>query len=35
MTKEEQEAMVKNYEEQLAQLDSAYISEQRRQQIMM
>jgi len=30
MTKEEQERMLKNYEGQLQQLDSAYIAEQRR-----
>lgn len=35
MTKEEQDRMLKNYESQLQQLDSAYIAEQRRQQLMM
>lgn len=30
MSKEEQEAMLKNYQEQLSQLDSAYSAEQRR-----
>lgn len=35
MTQEEQEAMLKNYQEQLNQLDSAYVAEQRRQQLMM
>lgn len=35
MTQEEQEAMLKNYQDQLSQLDSAYVAEQRRQQIMM
>jgi hypothetical protein len=35
MTAEEQEAMVKNYQLQLEQLDSAYVAEQRRQQLIM
>lgn len=35
MTQEEQERMLKNYQEQLSQLDSAYITEQRRQQLIM
>jgi hypothetical protein len=35
MTQEEQEAMLKNYQEQLTQLDSAYVAEQRRQQLIM
>lgn len=35
MTAEEQEAMLKNYQEQLNQLDSAYVAEQRRQQLIM
>jgi hypothetical protein len=35
MTAEEQERMIKNYENQLEQLDSAYVAEQRRQQLLM
>jgi len=35
MTQEEQEKMIKNYESQLQQLDSAYVAEQRRQQLIM
>ena len=35
LTKEEQEVMLKNYQEQLAQLDSAYTAEQRRQLLIM
>lgn len=35
MTAEEQEKMLKNYENQLEQLDSAYVAEQRRQQLLM
>jgi hypothetical protein len=35
MTQEEQDAMLKNYQEQLSQLDSAYAAEQRRQQLIM
>jgi len=35
LTKEEQEAMLKNYHEQLKQLDSAYLVEQRRQRLYM
>ena len=35
MTAEEQEAMLKNYQAQLEQLDSAYVAEQRRQQLQM
>lgn len=31
MSKEEQEAMLRNYQDQLDQLDSAYVAEQRRQ----
>jgi len=35
LSKEEQEKLLKNYSNQLEALDSAYIVEQRRQQIMM
>jgi len=35
MTQEEQDMMLKNYQDQLTQLDSAYVSEQRRQQLIM
>ena len=35
MSKEEQEAMMRNYQNQLEMLDSAYLAEQRRQQIAM
>lgn len=35
LTKEEQEAMIKNYQTQLEALDSAYTAEQRRQQLIM
>ena len=35
MSKEEQEMMLRNYQEQLDQLDSAYAAEQRRQQLIM
>ena len=35
MTKEQQEAMMRNYKEALASLDSAYVSEQRRQLLIM
>lgn len=35
MTAEEQERMIKNYQNQLEQLDSAYVAEQRRQQLLM
>lgn len=35
LTKEEQEAMIKNYQTQLEMLDSAYTAEQRRQQLIM
>lgn len=35
LSKEQQEAMLRNYHEQLKQLDSAYLVEQRRQRLMM
>ena len=35
MTNEQQEAMMRNYKEALASLDSAYVSEQRRQLLIM
>lgn len=35
MTQQEQDALLRNYQEQLSQLDSAYVAEQRRQQLIM
>lgn len=35
MTQAEQDAMLRNYQEQLNQLDSAYAAEQRRQHLIM
>ena len=35
MTKQEQEELLRQYPEQIAQLDSAYAAEQRRQQLLM